>query len=867
MEAEGAESWVGLDELIATQDPQRAAHLVQGQLRLIELIDRPMPLRTRLHEMVHVLEDQIEEMVCAVTLLADDGLHLRLGAAPSMPEYYRRALDGVAVGPSGGWSALSAFSKRPVIVEDIERDPHWIDVREPALAAGFRACWSMPILSAGGDPLGALSMYHPRPKAPSAIDLSVLNFATVLTRIAIERDRSEREHERLGDAERLAERYRMVLRATREAVWDWNVTTNVLLWNEGLQAFGYHGTEIGTGHEWWLDRIHPGEVERVRHSLTTALADPQRTVWGEEYRFRRTDGQYAEIDDRGLIARNRSGVAVRMVGSMQDITRRKRQALEIHGLAERLRSATAAANVGTWQLEPPSNRFHADASLNRLLGREVRDTVEPFDEVLRLVHPDDRAEIIRAQNETVDGLRPFAVEHRVVLEDTTVRWLRSRGHALLDNRGQVQNIIGAVADITDLKHVEQSMALLADATHRLGESLDTEQVIAAIASMAVPTFADGTLVYLRNAETDVLDLAAAHASDPELDAIFERVLKQRDFHVGVPAHRVLRSGKGELHASITPEWLGSEDTDARIIPLVRRFHISSFILVPIASDSTRSGVIGFFATRPRRLAAADLSFGEELGRRAAQAINNAHLLLSAQRERTRAEEAQALGERLLGIVGHDLRNPLSAITAAIGLLKRRPLDGRDASVVERIDASAIRMSTLIAQVLDFARIRRGMGVPIELEPADVHEVCRSVVDELRLANPTREIRLDLRGHGEATCDADRLTEALSNLVGNAVQHGTDGSIDVSVDDAEPDRIAIAIHNNGSIPGDAQGSIFEPYHREPSSTEHGRKSVGLGLFIAKEIVKAHQGTISLSSTPEQGTTFTVLLERRPEVTPL
>jgi signal transduction histidine kinase len=259
---------------------------------------------------------------------------------------------------------------------------------------------------------------------------------------------------------------------------------------------------------------------------------------------------------------------------------------------------------------------------------------------------------------------------------------------------------------------------------------------------------------------------------------------------------------------------------------------------------------------------ADLSLAEELARRASQAMNNAHLLRSAKRERTRAEEAQALGERLLGIVGHDLRNPLSAITAAVGLLKRRAIDGQEASVVERINASARRMSTLIGQVLDFARIRRGLGVPIDLEPANVHEICRGVVDELRVANPTREIRLELRGNGEATCDADRLAEALSNLVGNAVQHGADGVVDVSVGDAEPARIAIAIHNKGSIPGDAQGSIFEPYHREPSATEHGRKSVGLGLFIAKEIVKAHQGTISLSSTPEQGTTFTVLLERRP-----
>jgi GAF domain-containing protein len=250
VEVETARGWVGLDELIATQNPRKVAHLVQGQLRLLELIARPRPLRPVLHELVHVLEDQIEGMVSVVMLLSEGGLHLRLGAAPNVPEGYARALDGVAVGPSGGWTVMAAFSKRPIIVEDIGRDPRWIDSREPALAAGFQACWSVPILSERGDVLGTLSMYHPRPMVPSPIHLGLLSFATVLARIAIERDRSDLEHELLGDAERLAERYRLVLRATHEAVWDWDLMSNTLLWNDGLHAFGYPGTEVGPGLEW-----------------------------------------------------------------------------------------------------------------------------------------------------------------------------------------------------------------------------------------------------------------------------------------------------------------------------------------------------------------------------------------------------------------------------------------------------------------------------------------------------------------------------------------------------------------------------------------------------------------------------------------
>jgi signal transduction histidine kinase len=406
------------------------------------------------------------------------------------------------------------------------------------------------------------------------------------------------------------------------------------------------------------------------------------------------------------------------------------------------------------------------------------------------------------------------------------------------------------------------MALLADATRLLGESLDTEQVIAAIARMAVPTFADGSFVYLQNTETKRLDLAATHAANPELDAILEDICLARDFHVGVPAHRVLRSGKSERHAALTPEWLSSEDSDIRIIPLASRFHISSVILVPLVIGAAPMGVLLLFGTRPRRFSAADVSFAEELARRASQAMNNARLMLSAERERARAEEAQSLRERLLDIVGHDLRTPLSAITAAAGLLERRGLDPGEVAIVKRVESSALRMSRLISQVLDFARLRQGKSLPMELRPANVHDICIGVVDELRLGNPSREIGLELSGRGDAICDADRLAEALSNLVGNAVQHGAEGPVDVSVGDAAPDGVEIAIHNNGSVPAEAQGSIFEPYHRRPASEAPRSRSVGLGLFIAKEIVKAHGGTISFSSTPEQGTTFKVALARHP-----
>jgi signal transduction histidine kinase len=241
-------------------------------------------------------------------------------------------------------------------------------------------------------------------------------------------------------------------------------------------------------------------------------------------------------------------------------------------------------------------------------------------------------------------------------------------------------------------------------------------------------------------------------------------------------------------------------------------------------------------------------------------MHNARLLETAKRDRARAEEAQVLRERLLAIVGHDLRNPLAAIAMTIQSLRARQTDPTGHRLVARIESSAGRMSRLIGEVLDFASIRQGMSLPIKLESADLHEICRSVVDELRLGHPERDVVLRLEGHPLAACDADRIAEVVSNLVGNAIQHSADGPVDVLVREAQAEQVAIAIHNLGWIPAPARNAIFDAYHRGPTPDGHPSNSIGLGLYIANEIVKAHHGTIELASTPDEGTTFTVLLPR-------
>lgn len=231
------------------------------------------------------------------------------------------------------------------------------------------------------------------------------------------------------------------------------------------------------------------------------------------------------------------------------------------------------------------------------------------------------------------------------------------------------------------------------------------------------------------------------------------------------------------------------------------------------------------------------------------------------RTRRAYQSATALRERLLAIVGHDLRNPLGAITMGTAVLARK--DGLDPSaraVVRRIETSAQRMARMIAELLDFARIQQGTGLPIDFVPTDVVEVVRQVVDEFQLGEPSTPVHLETEGPALAKADPDRLAEAVSNLVGNALQHGK-GAVTVRVREREPELLAIEVHNPGpTIARESLPHLFDPYTRGRERVERKDRSLGLGLYIAQEIVRGHRGRIEVRSSDAEGTTFTVLLPR-------
>jgi signal transduction histidine kinase len=434
--------------------------------------------------------------------------------------------------------------------------------------------------------------------------------------------------------------------------------------------------------------------------------------------------------------------------------------------------------------------------------------------------------------------------------------------ALHDKSGRLQGFAKVTRDITEQKHAEKSMAILAESSRLLAESLDSEQILLTISRMAVPAFADCVAIHLRNPQGE-LHLAFFHAANPEQLAAVRELQRNSTYRVAAPNRRVLQTGRAELHLTVTPEWIQAQDADEALVPLFQKFGNPSIIYVPIIVGERPFGVIAFSVAPPKLYNDRDLVLAEELARRASMSMHNAELFQTANKERERAEEAATLRERLVAIVGHDLRNPLQAIIAVASLLERcSAMATGEAELISAIQQSANRMARMISQILDLARIRSGQSSELKFESADLRQFCQSVVDEFGLSRPGKEIVLSIEGRTDVLFDCDRMAQVLVNLIGNAIQYGTGGPISVKVSDATADAVAIEVHNFGPpIPKDAQAGLFDAFNRGVTTRRDG-SSVGLGLFIANQIVRAHGGSIAVRSPDGDGTTFTIVFPRRP-----
>ncbi|MBN8230743.1 PAS domain-containing protein [Corallococcus macrosporus] len=232
-------------------------------------------------------------------------------------------------------------------------------------------------------------------------------------------------------------------------------------------------------------------------------------------------------------------------------------------------------------------------------------------------------------------------------------------------------------------------------------------------------------------------------------------------------------------------------------------------------------------------------------------------------QETELREALELREKLLGVVSHDLRNPVNAIVLSTESLLRQPkLEERQQQLLRRLRQAAQRAERLIGELLDYTRLRTSGLLPVTPAPCDLGHIAEQVMGEVSLAVPDRDLRVVRAPAADLRLDADpdRLAQLLTNLVRNALQHSLEGTRVTIRLDAAPDTVSVSVHNEGvPIPQHEQERMFEAFVQGEGASFRGG-NVGLGLYIVKHILEAHRGGVVVHSTADAGTTFTVALPR-------
>ncbi len=471
-----------------------------------------------------------------------------------------------------------------------------------------------------------------------------------------------------------------------------------------------------------------------------------------------------------------------------------------------------------------------------------------------------------------------AVLHGAAIRGEEMRYRRGDGAitylsvdaALVVVDGAPIAAVSSFQDIAKRKRAEDIARFLAEASADLAESLDYEDTLARVTRLAVPYLADWCFADLLDADGRTERLAVAHA-DPALAELAQEARRFPAEATTDRAHapsRALRSGTPILIADYTDDILHAAARNADHLRVSSAMHLRSVLAVPLVARGRSLGVLTFAtaAESGRRFGPEELAIAEELARRCALALDNARLYRQEQ-------EALALRDQFVAIASHELRTPVTGAKGFLELLERQlardtPDAARIARYLAQVQGSIGRMEGLVADLLDVSRIQQGR-LDLQPEPCDLTALGRAILGRLESGGEwtaAHTVAFDAPEQVVGNWDRARLDQVLTNLVSNALKyspHGGTVRLAIGWDrTTEPPFATIAVSDRGlGIPEAERETIFQPFSRG-SARGTAIGGTGLGLYIVRQIVEGHGGTIAVESTPGQGSTFTVRLPAGP-----
>ena len=487
----------------------------------------------------------------------------------------------------------------------------------------------------------------------------------------------------------------------------------------------------------------------------------------------------------------------------------------------------AADDAGRFASDP----YFADARPRSVLCMPVR---------LRA----DSVALLYLENELVPGT--FTPERLVALELLAAQAAISLENARLLERERAGRI--------DAEAAERRGLLLGEATALLSQTLDSRDVLDALARLFTRSFADWAMIDLED-HGALARVACAHR-DPDKEPILREMVARYAVQPMSPVWQVLRTGEAVESPVLTDDQIRTYCVDDQHADFVRRLAARSGLFVPLCARDTVIGVLTLISTAPNRFARADAELAVDLGRRMALAIDNARLLAETRR-------ALQLRDEFLRIASHELRTPLASLRLSAQGLLRAAERNRTVSpeildrTLRRVLGNTIRLEQLTSELLDVTRIEQGR---LHLNPVEIalDAIVREAVDHIEadLAAAGSSVSIACAAPVVGRWDPSRLDQVVTNLLSNAAKFGAGKPIEIRIErHGATVRLAVTDHGIGIDPA-RRPYVFDRFERAVPSSRYG--GLGLGLYIARSIVVAHGGTISVDSEPGVGSTFTVTL---------
>jgi PAS domain S-box-containing protein len=563
--------------------------------------------------------------------------------------------------------------------------------------------------------------------------------------------------------------------------------------------------------------------------------------------------EYAERIVTGLAAQ----AAIAMDNArLYEAAQRERRLLEAS--EERYRSLADAMPQIVWTARPDG---HLDYYNRRWFEYTGFTEEESFAEEgwKGVLHPEDVLPCQQRWYASVQTGEEYKIEYRFRrASDGSYRWHLGRALPMRDADGRIVKWFGTSTDIDDQKRAEEALRFIVEASEILSESLDYESTLAGVARLAVPRLADWCAVDMLEQGQHLHRLAVAHTDPAKVEFALEM---ERRYPVDMSAQyglpHVLRTGRPELGASIPEALLIDSARDEEHLRIIKELGIKSYMIVPLIARGRTLGAITFVAAESgRHYTEADLSFAEDLARRAALAVDNARLYREAQ-------EANRTKDEFLATVSHELRTPLTAVLGWARILRSGGVD--DATVrraLETIERNAHSQAQLVEDLLDVSRIITGK-LRLDVRAVELVSVIELAIEAIRPAAEAKALRLQVVLDplaGLISGDPDRLQQVFWNLLANAVKFTPrDGHVQVRLERVDS-HVEITVSDSGlGIRPEFLPFVFERFRQADGTTTREYGGLGLGLAIVRHLVELHGGRVRASSAGENlGSAFTVEL---------